>query len=338
MVSTIKYGIGALLLVILSASIYVTFQDNLRIDVTKSSTTFKVRENNSWSLTGTEYNALYNGSKKLTYRSVNVTEYHNRIEAWIYREAKTYQGAIIKDTYYFRGDVEGVEMFPVTHTVEIINGQGLVYQYDVRNLISNSSTYDVVSPVSFGKNMNVEFDSGYYLAKVYSTNKLVVKYRLAEDYKVFNVRLFDPQDNTYKCKTTYWNDSEYGICEEQFYEYICSGQDNATCYNQLRKMNKTCVKSVEQKSKEECVIESIKVGSKRLYLAENGIECCFTDGKTGNCVYGGRGACINRKLDHNTLFSGEEGFEFEVDGNDVNIIKDVPMAEKSKYASGVEWA
>jgi hypothetical protein len=108
------------------------------------------------------------------------------------------RGPIITDTYYFDGSASKVELFPVRHEVNILNGAGYIYQYEVRDLIYDGATIkDVSSPMSFGRNMKVEWDDKNYWSTVYASGILKVRYRPDSDNVTYSVRLFDPFYRTY---------------------------------------------------------------------------------------------------------------------------------------------
>ncbi|MEK6879314.1 MAG: hypothetical protein AABY22_06885, partial [Nanoarchaeota archaeon] len=78
-----KYILGFMTLVILTASVYFLLPDKIRIDVQNTKTTFKVFENESWVLSGTETTKIYNGSSNMlaSYRNVTYDIQGNKVVA-----------------------------------------------------------------------------------------------------------------------------------------------------------------------------------------------------------------------------------------------------------------
>ena len=197
-----KRILGALVIIVLATAIYVSVE-GVRIRVDQDASTIYVYENR-WLIGGVEYNKLFSGTK-LVYRNLlksNWNAYFDEeqntttiIRETVYRHPNVPR---IVDTYFIDGKLTAKEKFPVSHSVEIWGGKGLIYQYEVRRLTCNRETEKgVTSPQSFGKNMKVEWSDGYYYSKVYryankNECKLLVKYRITEDYVRLEQRLFDP--------------------------------------------------------------------------------------------------------------------------------------------------
>ncbi|MCK5016700.1 MAG: LamG domain-containing protein, partial [Candidatus Peribacteraceae bacterium] len=114
----------------------------------------------------------------------------------------------IVDTYFLDGKITDKEQFPVSHTIEIFNAKGLIFQYEVQRLVYTGDTvWGIDSPQSFGRNMKVEWDSSNYYSRIYKyknkdEGKLTIKYRITEDYVKLNLRLFDPVPFEYYSKNT----------------------------------------------------------------------------------------------------------------------------------------
>ncbi len=195
-----KYLIGSLILVILTASIYIMLPNNVRIDIQETKSTFKVWENNSWILAGTEYTKIYDGSSlmKANKRVVNFTIEGNHTT--IYRYAYFKENIVAIDIYNFDGNTKDIELIPINHEIKILNGQGKILNYEVNDLSYKGITKtNLFSPQSFGHNMKVEWEDGNYYSRIFKyTNKeigkLEVKYKInSSDYSK-EVRLFDPTD------------------------------------------------------------------------------------------------------------------------------------------------
>lgn len=205
MVEKTQKIIGTLIIFILAMSVYIQM-DDVRLRIDNDKTTFYVYENR-WLVSGVEYNKLFDGTS-LDYKHAKDTYWYENInnetnEAWIYRTAPHYSGAIINDTYYFNGSNSDVELFPVSHEIEIYNATGLIYQYEVKRLKCDYITqWNLTNPMEFGRNMKVEWSGNPYFTKVYKYKntdecKLTIKYRIDSDYTKLNIRLFDPP-KTYK--------------------------------------------------------------------------------------------------------------------------------------------
>ena len=209
--ATKKWIYGLLALVILTTSAYIIFNNSLKINVTNTSTTFYVNESGIWNISGVEYNTLYytNGTIYKPIK-IKVSTFINQTthEAWIYRTANYSQGQSLIDTYYFQGDNKEKENFPVRHYVTITNLNGTVYEYKVNKLsYSGPNLINVKSPQSFGKNMKVEWQDGYYfssLKKLSTGGQLIVRYNITSNQQDFIVRLFDPVNISKNSLT--WND------------------------------------------------------------------------------------------------------------------------------------
>jgi len=195
--ATKKYVIGFLTLLVALATITIIFEDSVKIEVKKTLTNLYVNESGGWTLTGTEYNLIYNGTKKLTPSSyvLNTTIDGSKItiKRWVYYT----QNSAVVDTYEFDGTVSDKRLVPISHKVEFFNLEGYKYTYQVKNLYYDGITQNInVNSYDFGKQTKVEWDSGYTSAKL--TKKplgrgwLDVKYDIDSSYKLVNVRLFDP--------------------------------------------------------------------------------------------------------------------------------------------------
>ena len=201
MATKTTYTLGALLITLLiSGVVYVTFPDaNVKLRIDEDKSTFYVIEDSRWVVSGREYNSLFEGTTKMNRRSsgitINITTDYDNNQTTIKRVTPYIRGPIIIDTYTFDGQNTDVELFPIKHIVEIINGSDLLYRYEVKDLDYNGSRkklYDI--SMSFGKNMKVAWQKDYRWAWVYADGILKVQYDILSDYQKFEVRLFDPLD------------------------------------------------------------------------------------------------------------------------------------------------
>lgn len=265
--------IGFLLLTLLSTGVvYVALQDSdvkIRIDDDKS--TFYVLEESRWRVSGREYNKLYSGTR-LSYRDLSTivieTIYNNQTKQTTIKRTTGFQnGAVIIDTYSFDGNINDVELFPVSHFVEIINGSGLIYQYEVRDLVYDGLTIkNPSSPLSFGRKMKIEWDKKAYWSTVYKSGILKVRYRIYNPYESFYVRLFDPEikqiDSGIQalsdCQTVYYNTTEdvFGECIMLWNETTCLNKSglNSNCETKEQSRTYDCKTGVNiiEHSRQDC--------------------------------------------------------------------------------------
>ena len=278
MATKTKITIGSLILLILATSIYLTM-DNVKIRVDNDKSTFYVFEDSRWRVSGREYNKLLDGTK-LMYRKSSGIEINysiNDMNVIITRFTPYIRGPKIKDTYVFIGDVKDVELFPISHKIEIFNATGYYYKYEVKDLVYSGETFklDGTQTIqSFGRNMEVEWWEGYRLGWIYKNGNMYIKSeKIDSDYKVFDVRLFDPvtiMDYTYDI-----NNNPNGIT----------------------------------------------VGNYTIDYVYNTLECCYYNATNGVCIKSGHGTCNNRTNNYTSLFSGEEGAEFNYTNNYINITR-----------------
>ena len=192
--------VGFFVLVVLTASVYVMLPNQIRIDVQNTKTTFKVYENNFWILSGTEYTKIYDGSSlmKANSRVVNYTINNLTNSTSLYRYAYFKDGIVVIDNYNFDGNVKNVELMPISHTIQVINGDGKILQYEVNDLLYTGNTINNInSPQTFGHKMKVEWELGNYYSQIFKysgkdVGKLTIKYKINSDDYSKNVRFFDP--------------------------------------------------------------------------------------------------------------------------------------------------
>ena len=201
--ATNKIIIGFLLLVVLTASIYILLPNQVRIDIGKTSSSFMVYENNAWVLAGTEYTKIYDGSSlmRANNRIVNYTLDISNNLSTIYRYAYFKNNITAIDIYKFDGCVKDVESIPISHEIRILNGKGKILQYEVNNILYDGITQDITSPFAFGHNMEVEWEKGSYYSKVFqqklAPDKLIIKYKINSNDDNYEIRLFDPTAITF---------------------------------------------------------------------------------------------------------------------------------------------
>lgn len=195
--------IGVLILSLLvTGVVYIQLNDRAKIRVDNDKTTFYVKEGSYWRVSGREYNKLLDANS-LLYRDVSeirVSTTYNQKSVKIERYTPFKRGPVIKDTYFFLGNTSSVELFPISHTVEVYNATGYYYKYEVRDLVYDGDTYRLdgeQTSAEFGRNMKVSWWDGYRLGWVYKSGSMYVKSeKIEEDYARFDVRLYDPVSST----------------------------------------------------------------------------------------------------------------------------------------------
>ena len=192
-----KIFLGFLMLVVLTASVYILLPDKVRIDVAETRTQYRVYEDGSWILAGTEYTKLYDGTSLMRAkdRVVNYTLDGDN-KSTIYRYAFFKDNITAIDIYKFDGSKPEVELVPISHEIRILNGVGKIFQYEVNDILYTGETKIIESPFSFGHKMKVEWQDGAYYSKVFqqkvASDKLIIKYRPTSSDESYLVRLFDP--------------------------------------------------------------------------------------------------------------------------------------------------
>ncbi len=201
MVNKIYLTIGILLIALLSTGvIYITWANNARVRVDDDKTTFYVPRSEGsrvWVVAGREFNNIFDGTTKMNRRTgeITVSEVHDDKGMTITRRTPYIRGPVVIDTYKFASDISDIELFPVSHTVEVLNAKGYNYKYEVRDLTYNGDTYKLSGQTSaeFGRNMKVTWWDDYRLGWVYKSGSMYVKSeKIDSDYVTFDVRLFDP--------------------------------------------------------------------------------------------------------------------------------------------------
>ena len=193
-----KYVIGILVLVLLTSSIYILLPENVRIDVGKTYSTFKVWENGSWVLAGREYSLMFDGTTKMRANSRTVESFVEGKIVKIVRIANFKDNVTVIDTYTFDGNEKDIELFPISHDINVLNGEGYLLVYEVTKLdYSGETIKDILSPQEFGHNMRIEWEEGNYYSRIWGyanrdEGKLTVKYRPDSSDFTKQVRLFDP--------------------------------------------------------------------------------------------------------------------------------------------------
>ena len=192
---SIKYIIGFFVLVILSASIYIMLPGKVRLDITSTNTKFSVFEDSKFVLAATEYVYLYDGTAKMKASSREIAYSNESGIIKITRKANYKDNISTFETYAFDSTKSEIALVPIAHETDCINCVGKILQFEYQGILYEGATKDITSPFSFGHNMKVAWQNGAYYAKVFqqaTSDKIIIKYKPAKNYEVFNVRLFDP--------------------------------------------------------------------------------------------------------------------------------------------------
>ena len=199
MSETKKIQLGVLLFLLLSSGVlYVVFdKEDLKMRIDNDKSTFYTVENSRWVVSGREYNKIYDGTSLMNRDRSSIRVVYDINEdtniAVIKRYTTYIRGPQIIDTYTYNGNISDKELFPISHTVELINASGYIYQYEVRDLVYSGETIkNVESPQSFGRKMKIEWDDTNYWSTIYKSGILKVRFRPESNYEIYSVRLFDP--------------------------------------------------------------------------------------------------------------------------------------------------
>ena len=211
----IKQWIGVLILILLTSSIAILLPDRVRVDVTKTRTSYRVFENGEFKLATMEYVNLFDGSAKMRAKSRELYYSNTSGIITINREANYKENISTFETYKFDSNKPDVELVPISHEIICINCVGKILHFEYRDILYTGETKDITSPFSFGHSMKLEWQDGYDWAKVYqqkvASDKIIIRYKPTKSYEVFNVRLFDPP--------SYWTLLLDGVNESRYYEY-----------------------------------------------------------------------------------------------------------------------
>ena len=192
-----KYLLGFLTVIVaLTGVVLITLSDDVRIEVDYDVTNYYLNEDGKWVLAGTERVNIFQGSRRLSPVSDNILIEHDINEedntVTIRRIASYNEGPTVINTYFFDGNVKDRENFPVYHTVEVLNGEGFIVEYELRNIDYVGATMrDLGSVLYFGKSMKLEIDERMYWSTVYQSKIYKARFRPDSDSVSYNIRLFE---------------------------------------------------------------------------------------------------------------------------------------------------
>lgn len=185
------YVYGILTFIVAALAVTVIFNNQLKLNIENTKSTFYVFENNKWNISGVEYNSILNGSKKLAMTDCNILNQLSSEQSTIIRICHYADNVTIMDEYLFNGNLKDKEMFPVSHQIAVLNAHKYRYQYDVK---SAKYLSEGISSFTLAKNMKVSFSPGYS-SKKHTATTITLIYPLKTDSEVFNIKLFDPVSN-----------------------------------------------------------------------------------------------------------------------------------------------
>lgn len=192
-----KFIFGVLILVVLTASIYLMLPDKIRIDVEATNTKYSIYENGTFNLAATERVILLDGSAIMRAFSRNVS-FENDSSIVIKRWAVYKQNISTYEEYVFDPTNTNIELVPVSHKTICYNCVGKILEFEYKDIYYKGEAKEITSPFVFGKNDNMKlaWQPGSYLSKVYTykfaSPKIWVRYKPTKDIEEFDIRLFDP--------------------------------------------------------------------------------------------------------------------------------------------------
>lgn len=196
--TTLKATFGLLILLVVSTGIYVSLQGDATMGVFPDRTVFLVNISGEMLLGGSEYLFLFSGNSRVSSINSQIEIFHEFDNEsnilTVTRRTPFVNGAVIENTYVFDSLEGDITKFPLEHRVRVLNGSGLFFRYEVRDLVYDGPTDRNlnVTEMSFGRNMKVEWQEGYRWAHVFSSGVLRVQYAVTSNDETFLVRLFDP--------------------------------------------------------------------------------------------------------------------------------------------------
>ena len=198
-----KFIVGLLTIMILaSGAVYITLEGQgvkFRVDQDKATIYLFNDVTNRWFTGAREYTKLFDGSSQMN-RDLSTIEIETTTgdNDFIVKRTTGYQrGAEVIETWYFRGDVDDKELFPVYHTIEVNNAKGYFLRYLVDDIYMNAVSYKLngETEVQVGK-IKVNLHPGYRWAwsgyPTYGSDNVVAQYDIPSDHEVYNFRMFDP--------------------------------------------------------------------------------------------------------------------------------------------------
>ena len=347
-------------MIVLSTSIYIFMPDNIKISVENTRTKYSVWEDESWTLSATEYINLYDGTTKMRAKSRDVSYNITDNITTIIRISLWKDNIKTIDTYKFDSTVKDVEFIPIEHKLECFNCKGKIVHYEYRDIVYNDVTRKAISPECFGLNMKIEWQENdeFMWAKLYqqkyASDKLIIRYRPDTDYNVYFVRMYDPKIPIKTCdfKTVYWNITlnHYKKVESCYDTYLivdCKEKDAIVNLTAASKelvcyifseicYNNTILDYIEtvEHSRQECIEDTKRIeyaNTKLEYEKEN--KCCTILNSTHIGCDDGVGADGNGDCKED---SGEHWYEYIIkDKIELTEVKNGDNIITSKYPTNL---
>jgi len=209
MATKIPLGTIGFILVVLTASVYFMWPENIRIDFENTKTIYSVYENGSFIPKATEYSRLFDGTKLMRAKSRDISYDIGEEETIVTRTSVFKDDIISIDTYTFDHNADNIENVPIFSLHCFQNAEGKIYEYQIDKIDYEGETDFITSPFEFPP-MKVTWEDGSHSAKVYNykaaTDKIKIRYRINEPFKCFDIRLFDPPK-----KSTNTENISYGV-------------------------------------------------------------------------------------------------------------------------------
>jgi len=343
----IKYILGFLIVVILTSSVYILLENQVRIDVEKTKTTIKVYEDGSWELGGTERTILYDGTTKMRASSRDINYSIDGNKTTIVRTAYFKEGIIAIDTYDFDGTTKDVALYPIKHKINILNAKNKILHYEVNDLGYKGLTIkDIKSPMLFDHNVKIEWDAGNYYSKIYKyankdIGKLIVRYRINSNDFTTYARMFDPPGDytgvswNYSAETT----TAYGIANNGTYFWVVD-KDNTEVFKYW--INGTYTGSHFDTSGHGSTNYGITTNNTYIWISNIGSDEVYKYQMDGTYVDSfDTNACGNTDLrgitTNNTYlwtvdFAGNKTYKYQMDGTPINSFS---LAGQSNNSYGI---
>jgi len=183
-------------LVVLTASFYFIFNDEVKLDIQKTKNIYSIMEDGSWTKAATEYVNLFDGTAKMRAKSRSL-EYSTSGDITTVTKIANFKDNInLVETLLIDSSDKDIENFPAYRSVECYNCKGKIVHFEYRDILYTGETKSISSPFSFGHKMKLEWQEGAYLSKVYqqkvASDKIVLRYKPKTSYEKYEVRLFDP--------------------------------------------------------------------------------------------------------------------------------------------------
>jgi len=193
MTSTKKLSIGSgVLVTIIGAIILLQLGVEVQMSVEPTRTQLFYNETGKFQLLAREYSELFNGTRKLTPTSITISTHDTPESINIIREYRYANGAVLRDHYFFHGDVDDLRLFPLSRTTELFNATNLRYQYKATNLKGvPATTYTDQRVITFGR-VKFYLDNIVNSVKVTKSGTLTAKWIVMSDYERVHIRMVDP--------------------------------------------------------------------------------------------------------------------------------------------------